>query len=88
MDRNTFTGLLIIAVILIGFSFYLQPSDQELNQYKNVTDSIAAAKNGVATADSVKTVTDTTQKASVANTVSIDTQVYSVQTKQVQKNSL
>lgn len=73
MDRNTFTGLLIIAVILIGFSFYLQPSDQELNQYKNVTDSIAAAKNGVATADSVKTVTDTTQKASVANTVSIDT---------------
>ncbi len=73
MDRNTFTGLLIIAVILIGFSFYLQPSDQELNQYKNVTDSIAAAKNGVATADSVKTVTDTSQKASVANTVSIDT---------------
>ena len=73
MDRNTFTGLLIIAVILIGFSFYLQPSEQELNQYKNVTDSIAAAKNGVATADSVKTVTDTTQKASVANTVSIDT---------------
>ena len=73
MDRNTFTGLLIIAVILIGFSFYLQPSEQELNQYKNVTDSIAAAKNGVATADSVKTVTDTSQKASVANTVSIDT---------------
>jgi YidC/Oxa1 family membrane protein insertase len=73
MDRNTFTGLLIIAVILIGFSFYLQPSEQELNQYKNVTDSIAAAKNGVATTDSVKTVTDSTQQASVTNTVSIDT---------------
>jgi YidC/Oxa1 family membrane protein insertase len=73
MDRNTFTGLLIIAVILIGFSFYLQPSEQELNQYKNVTDSIAAAKNGVATTDSVKTVTDSTKQASVTNTVSIDT---------------
>jgi YidC/Oxa1 family membrane protein insertase len=73
MDRNTFTGLLIIAVILIGFSFYLQPSEQELNQYKNVTDSIAAAKNGVATTDSAKTVTDSTKQASVTNTVSIDT---------------
>lgn len=73
MDRNTFTGLLIIAVILIGFSFYLQPSEQELNQYKNVTDSIAAAKNGVATSDSVKTVTDTAQQASTPSTVSVDT---------------
>lgn len=58
---------------MIGFSFYLQPSEQELNQYKNVTDSIAAAKNGVATTDSAKTVTDSTKQASVTNTVSIDT---------------
>lgn len=47
MDRNTFTGLLIIAVILIGFSFYLQPSDQELKQYQKDTDSLSAAKAGV-----------------------------------------
>ena len=36
MDRNTFTGLLIIAVILIGFSFYLQPSEQELKQLADI----------------------------------------------------
>jgi YidC/Oxa1 family membrane protein insertase len=58
MDRNTFTGLLIIAVILIGFSFYLQPSDQELKQYQQTTDSLNAAKAGVQT-QAANTNTDT-----------------------------
>lgn len=72
MDRNTFTGLLIIAVILIGFSFYLQPSDQELNQYKKDTDSLNAAKSGVVIKDSVKTTSaneDTAVNASTSSAV-------------------
>ncbi len=72
MDRNTFTGLLIIAVILIGFSFYLQPSDQELKQYQKDTDSLNAAKSGVVTQNPVtnadSTVKDSTT-AAVAQTI-------------------
>lgn len=74
MDRNTFTGLLIIAVILIGFSFYLQPSDQELKQYQKDTDSLNAAKSGVVTQNTVPNA-DTTLKDSNATVVTqtIDT---------------
>ena len=44
MDRNTLTGLLLIAVILIGFSFYMQPSELELQQLQRQEDSIRASK--------------------------------------------
>lgn len=73
MDRNTFTGLLIIAVILIGFSFYLQPSEQELKQYQQTTDSINAAKAGtnIAKVDSNTAISDSNSVA--AATVTVDT---------------
>ncbi len=45
MDRNTLTGLLLIAVILIGFSFYMQPSELELQQLQRQEDSIRASKS-------------------------------------------
>lgn len=73
MDRNTFTGLLIIAVILIGFSFYLQPSEQELNQYKKDTDSLNKAKTEVAIADTSKTLANDTNSVQSASTVVVDT---------------
>ena len=75
MDRNTFTGLLIIAVILIGFSFYLQPSEQELNQYKKDTDSLSKSKTEVAVNDTSKSiVNDSTSSAqSTDANVSVDT---------------
>ena len=45
MDRNTLTGLLLMTIILIGFSFYMQPSESELQQLQKQEDSIKAAKN-------------------------------------------
>lgn len=45
MDRNTLTGLLLIAVILIGFSFYMKPSEQEIKQLQRQEDSIKALKS-------------------------------------------
>ncbi len=74
MDRNTFTGLLIIAVILIGFSFYLQPSDQELKQYQKDTDSLNAAKSGVVTQNTVPNADSTVKDSNAATaTQTIDT---------------
>lgn len=42
MDRNTLTGLVLIGVILIGYSFWMQPSQEELEAQQRQQDSIAA----------------------------------------------
>ncbi|HTN21822.1 MAG TPA: membrane protein insertase YidC [Pelobium sp.] len=44
MDRNTFTGLFLILVILVGSTFLLKPSEEEIKREKITQDSIAAAK--------------------------------------------
>ena len=43
MDRNTFTGLFLILIILVGFTFLNQPSSEEIKQ-KKLQDSIALSK--------------------------------------------
>lgn len=45
MDRNTITGLFLIGLILIGFSFYFQPSEQDIKQLRQQEDSIKAAQS-------------------------------------------
>lgn len=45
MDRNTFTGLFIILVILVGSTFLMQPSQEELKRENLVQDSIAHSKS-------------------------------------------
>ena len=44
MDRNTLTGLVLIGAILIGYSFWMQPSPEEIEAQKRVQDSIAAVQ--------------------------------------------
>jgi len=48
MDKNIFTGLFLIALILIAFSYFSQPSKQALQQEKHLQDSLKAAKAGSA----------------------------------------
>ena len=48
MDKNSITGLLIIAVLIIGYSIYTQPSQEELEKQRitqQMQDSISAAEN-------------------------------------------
>ena len=45
MDRNTFTGLFLILIILVGSTYLLKPSKPELDRETLVQDSIAAVKN-------------------------------------------
>lgn len=44
MDKNTLTGLVLIGVILIGYSFWMQPSQEEIEAQKLRQDSIAAVQ--------------------------------------------
>lgn len=51
MDKNTFTGLFLILVILVGSTFFLKPSEEEIKREQFVQDSIAKAKTGVVTTE-------------------------------------
>ena len=41
MDRNTITGLVLIAILLVGFSFLSRPSQEQLEAQQRYYDSIA-----------------------------------------------
>ena len=41
MDKNTIIGFLLIAAIVIGFTWLSKPSEEEIAQRKRYTDSIA-----------------------------------------------
>ncbi|MBK0382488.1 membrane protein insertase YidC [Pedobacter sp. SD-b] len=58
MDRNTFTGLFLILVILVGSTFLLKPSSEEVKKEQLLQDSLARAKNiGVTNKDTLTTQT-------------------------------
>ena len=44
MNKDTLIGFLLIGVVLIGFSWYNQPSQEEMEAYQKQQDSIAAVK--------------------------------------------
>ncbi len=69
MDRNTITGLVLIFLILITFSYFNKPSQKEIDAMKQRRDSIArveadraaeAAKLAVETKENIVLPTDTT----------------------------
>ena len=41
MDKNTITGLVLIAILLVGFSFLSRPSKEQLAAQQRYYDSIA-----------------------------------------------
>jgi YidC/Oxa1 family membrane protein insertase len=50
MDRQSMIGLFLIGLILIGFSIFNAPSDEEIAQLKRERDSIAQVENAAALA--------------------------------------
>lgn len=54
MDRNTFAGLFLILVILVGSTFLLKPSSEEIKKEQLVQDSIAASKGNKTVASTQK----------------------------------
>ena len=45
MDKNTITGLVLIAILLVGFSFLSRPSEEQIAAQKKYYDSIAVVQN-------------------------------------------
>lgn len=45
MDRNTFTGLFLIMIILAGSVFLMKPSEEEIKKEQQLQDSIARNKS-------------------------------------------
>ncbi len=41
MDKNTITGFILIALILVGFSYFSRPSEEQIERQKRYNDSIA-----------------------------------------------
>ncbi|SKB32885.1 membrane protein insertase YidC [Daejeonella lutea] len=49
MDRNTFTGLFLILIILVGSTYLMQPSDEDIKREKarNTKDSLARVQQPI-----------------------------------------
>ena len=47
MDKNSIIGVVIIGVILIGYSLWSSPSDQEIEAMRHKKDSIAKVEEGI-----------------------------------------
>lgn len=75
MDRNTLIGLLLIGVIIIGYSFYTQPSKEELSAQKRQQDSIAVIQKQQAQKQLQNSITGTVKSA--VNIVVADTNIIS-----------
>jgi YidC/Oxa1 family membrane protein insertase len=48
MDRNSITGIIIIVVILIGYSFFTKPDREQAAEQQRVADSIRRANQSIA----------------------------------------
>lgn len=44
MDRNTITGLVVVVLILVGFSLYSSKQNKKYQEEKRITDSVARAE--------------------------------------------
>ena len=53
MDKNTWIGFLIIAVIIIGFTWIQRPSKEQLAEQQRKKDSIALVQQAFAEAQRI-----------------------------------
>lgn len=63
MDRNTITGFVLIALVFIGFSYFSQPSKEQLAAQQHYNDSVAAVRSQQAAVEAQQKATQLRQKA-------------------------
>ncbi|MBR4460188.1 MAG: membrane protein insertase YidC [Paludibacteraceae bacterium] len=73
MDKNTGIGLVLIAAILIGFSLFNRPSEEELERRQHVQDSIALVNRQKAEAMAQQSaVNDSLRALAAQDTLSVE----------------
>jgi YidC/Oxa1 family membrane protein insertase len=74
MDKNTFTGLFLIMLILVGGFYLIKPSDDEMKkaQLERRADSV---KKGLIKSDSIKSTAAITKTDTAAQTQAVDSAV-------------
>ena len=45
MNKDTLIGFVLIGIVLIGFSWWNQPSEEQIAEYQRQQDSIAAVQS-------------------------------------------
>jgi len=65
MDKNTFTGLFLMLIIIVGSVFLMRPSEEEIKREQLLQDSIALAKTAPAQVNTI-TPSDTTVATNAA----------------------
>ena len=73
MDRNTIYGLLLIFLLILGYSWWSQPSKEELAKRKQTEDSLFYAHRNVKDSMNTVKVTDSTKGNSSQGVASNDT---------------
>ena len=53
MDKNTITGLVLIALVFIGFNYLISPSAEQLEAQKRYNDSIAVVQQQLAAEEAI-----------------------------------
>jgi YidC/Oxa1 family membrane protein insertase len=71
MDRNSIIGLLLIGAILIGFSIYNSPSDQEIAAAKRRQDSISVVQKEQEKQRQQKQLKQTVESAIAADSIPV-----------------
>ena len=76
MNKNTIFGLLLIFVILIGYSYWTTPSKEEVAQMRSTYDSLAVVRlsDSLAQMQAIaksKAIADTAQKVAISDTTTL-----------------
>ena len=72
MDRNTFTGLFLIAIILVGSFFFLKPNEEEVKKARQIEHLDSLKKAGALKKPAIASVkNDTTLKAAPVDSAAL-----------------
>jgi len=70
MDRNTFTGLFLMLIIIVGSVYWMRPSEEEIKREQLLQDSIKYAQTADSTVNTAKPI-DTALSAPLQDSVSV-----------------
>ena len=65
MNKTSLLGFILIAAILFGWMWWMQPSQEELAKQKHIQDSIMMARREAAILDSIRLAVEQAEKEAI-----------------------